>query len=560
MQKRIRFGIMCSGTIFPKWQADTIVNLLKIKEIVPGLLIVNKSASPKGYRKIFSYLKINKLLWILYMFYIKGRLKSSKRVDLSKHLKHFHKIECQTVRKGKFSNYFYTDDIQKIREYQLDFILRFDFGIIRGDILNAARYGIWSFHHDDEEKYRGAPPCFWEIYHDDKVTAAVLQRLTEKLDSGVILYKGYLKTETSYVKNRDQLFFESSKWPSLLCIYLLNNNPDRFNNPPSLTNAPVYTVPNNWQFVIFFLKSIYIKLKEFNKWFFYVNFWNIGIAYGHISSFLSDQKPEVKWFPLKSKKIFLADPFAVCDVENANKLHIFFEAFDFRKRKGIIQYTCFDKEFSPPVTVIEELNHLSYPYILQNGDEVLIIPECFESKTIALYKAKSFPYEWRKNYEMIKDFKGVDNTIIQRNGKYWMFTSDKREGVPYNLKIFFADTLNGKWNPHPNNPVKSDIRSSRSAGTPFEYNSSLYRPSMDNSEMNEGRIVINKITKLTTTEYEEVSVKTVYPYKDSFFSDKIHTICSSGEYTIIDGAKRVHIFSDWHLLVYKLKTLIEKFH
>ena len=509
-------------------------------------------------RKVYDYLEFNKLFWMIYMFYIRGRLKSSKRIDLSEQLKAFQKIECQTIRKGKYSNYFSADDIQKIRDFQLDFILRFDFGIIRGDILTVARYGIWSFHHDDEEKYRGTPPCFWEIYFDDKVTAAVLQRLTEKLDSGIVLYKAFLKTQPSYVKNRDQLFSESSKWPYLLCINLLNNKIDKINNSPSVTKAPIYKVPTNWQFVKFMIKSNLLKLREFFKWLFYVNYWNIGIANGHISSFLSDQKPEINWYPLTSKKVFLADPFAFCDIDNPSKLHIFFETYDFRKSKGIIQYTCFDKEFSSPVTVIEEVNHLSYPYIVQNEEEIFIIPECFESKTVASYVVKTFPYKWERKHEMIHNFEGVDNTVIKRDGLYWMFTSDKREGLSYNLKIYFADALNGNWIPHPNNPVKSDIRSSRSAGTPFEFNNSLYRPSMDNSESNEGRIVINKITRLTTTEFEEVAVKTVFPYESSCYPDKIHTICSSGKYTVVDGARRVHIFSNWHFLVYRFQTIMKK--
>ena len=31
---------------------------------------------------------------------------------------------------------------------------------MRESDLRAARFGVWSFHHDDEEKYRGAPPAF----------------------------------------------------------------------------------------------------------------------------------------------------------------------------------------------------------------------------------------------------------------------------------------------------------------------------------------------------------------------------------------------------------------
>ena len=67
-----------------------------------------------------------------------------------------------------------------------DVLVRFGFGIVKGPMLDLPTHGVWGFHHGDEEKFRGGPPGFWEIMHDDPVTGAVLQRLTEKLDAGRI--------------------------------------------------------------------------------------------------------------------------------------------------------------------------------------------------------------------------------------------------------------------------------------------------------------------------------------------------------------------------------------
>ena len=78
---------------------------------------------------------------------------------MSSYIKNVKKIHCKTFKKGKFSEYFTNSDINEIKNQHLDFILRFSYGIIRGKILDSAKYGIWSFHHDDEKKYRGGPPC-----------------------------------------------------------------------------------------------------------------------------------------------------------------------------------------------------------------------------------------------------------------------------------------------------------------------------------------------------------------------------------------------------------------
>jgi hypothetical protein len=44
---------------------------------------------------------------------------------------------------------FEDDDIRRIRELDLDVILRFGFRLLRGAILDSARYGVWSYHHGD---------------------------------------------------------------------------------------------------------------------------------------------------------------------------------------------------------------------------------------------------------------------------------------------------------------------------------------------------------------------------------------------------------------------------
>jgi methionyl-tRNA formyltransferase len=72
--------------------------------------------------------------------------------------------------RGRFSEYFSASDIALITGHKLDFILRFAFGIVRGAILRAPRYGVWSFHHDDEVRYRRGPPAFWEIHRGEGVT------------------------------------------------------------------------------------------------------------------------------------------------------------------------------------------------------------------------------------------------------------------------------------------------------------------------------------------------------------------------------------------------------
>ncbi len=148
-----------------------------------------------------------------------------------------------------------------IRNFNLDFILRFAPGILRGEILSAARYGIWSYHHDDEEKYRGGPPCFWEIYNGDPQTGAILQRLTDRLDAGIILRKGFVPTiHDSYAGNINSANFESAPWPAQVCTDIRNGHAEYLDAPPSRSTAPIYYPPNNIQSLAFAMKVLLNRL------------------------------------------------------------------------------------------------------------------------------------------------------------------------------------------------------------------------------------------------------------------------------------------------------------
>ena len=94
--------------------------------------------------------------------------------------------------------------IGQIRAKDLDVFLRFGFNILSGDILTVARYGVWSYHHGDNDFHRGGPPHFWELTEKSPLSGVILQVLTEELDGGLVLCKSLFNTEqtTSVSVNR----------------------------------------------------------------------------------------------------------------------------------------------------------------------------------------------------------------------------------------------------------------------------------------------------------------------------------------------------------------------
>ena len=147
------------------------------------------------------------------------------------------------------------------------------------------------------------------------------------------------------------------------------------------------------------------------------------------------------------------------------------------------------------------------------------------------------PDKWTKAATLIADIAAVDTTVFQHNGLWWLMCTQLEHDPTLNLFVWYAQDLFGPWKPHAGNPVKTDVRSSRPAGTPFAYNGELYRPSQDCSNSYGGRIVINRVRELTPRTFKEEVAAVVEPYADGPYPQGIHTLSAVGDMTLVDGKR-----------------------
>jgi hypothetical protein len=540
---------MCKGTNFEEWQALCIEHLLRVSKTRAVLLIVDDAvASSSAFQTLKRMAKKTSSRSLMFDVYDRFLLRShaSRSVNMDQLLSRATILRCRTVRVGTYSEYFTEEDLRTISKFNLDFIIKFAFGIIGGEILHAARYGVWSFQHDDEEKYSGRPPGFWEIYNSDNVTGAILRRLTDGLNAGVVLKKGFLKTiHYSYARNRDSILYESARWPAQVCVEIRNGSAAYLNDVPSRTNAPIMPSPSNVQFIIFSLKVVRNAAIEICRFLFRHDQWNIGIVASPITAFLNPEvKPRIQWLPQTRSNGYLADPFGVF---KGDKLTILCEGFDYRTSKGIISSVESAQTARPlirPAIVLPV--HMSYPYLIVFEGEIYCIPETANAREVALFKAVEFPNKWVKVAPLISDFAAVDCTVFRHNGLWWLFCVNKDHG-DHALYAWHAKDLIGPWKQHSSNPVKTDSRSARPAGTPFIHKGNLIRPAQDNSTAYGASIVLNRVTRLTTTEFREEPIARVEPDAEGPFPDGLHTLSAVGDVTLIDGKRFVFILTAlWH--------------
>lgn len=562
--KTLRIGIMCNGLNFSAWEAKTIRHLINTKGVSVELLIGNADRIEpiwnnninldlqkqnivkkvlrrvlKIYRQFLRFLKTP--LWQQYQRFVNNFFPADcdRQVSLSDELINVDMIYCRIYKKGKYSQYFTDSDIKKIKSYNLDMILRFGFNIIRGEILKVPTYGIWSFHHGDYLKYRGGPPGFWEIYNEDQWSGAILQKLTDRLDDGIVLYSSQFKTDlSSYKKNKCNLFWGTTTWPAIVCRNILSTKDESKFIKSAASTAPIYTAPTNLQTIKYFyiitkhkLKTIFKKNPDTKR-----ELWAIGIINSPVQNLINSLKPlEVKWIEPPANR-FYADPFLI---KKGDTSYIFFEDYSYEKQKGRISYieTKDFKTFSTAKPVIDTAFHLSYPFMLECDGKYYCIPEQQSTREVVLYEAISFPDIWTKKATLLDNFCGIDPTIIRHKNLWWMFIGNHENNESSKLYLFYSEKLEGQWKPHKNNPVRIFPKMTRPAGVIFKYKGKLIRPAQDSTGTYGGSTIFFEIVTLSTEEYKEIMIGELLPNLTNQYPNGLHHITPNNNITIIDGKR-----------------------
>jgi hypothetical protein len=225
---------------------------------------------------------------------------------------------------------------------------------------------------------------------------------------------------------------------------------------------------------------------------------------------------------LDDRRRYYADPFVF---SSEGEKWLFVEEFNYQTGKGIIScmpVTTEHKQTTPQPILVRPY-HLSYPFVFQHDEVIYMLPETGGNRTVELYRARSFPFDWVLHRVLIQDVDVYDATLLRHQERWWMFAAIAHRGGSSQdeLGIFYSEHLEGPWRAHELNPVKSDCRSSRPAGQFVIYGDRLLRPAQD-CESNYGSgLVWLEIEELTTDQFKEREIAR-WP-GSAALADGIHT-------------------------------------
>ena len=354
--------------------------------------------------------------------------------------------------------------------------------------------------------------------------------------SGSILHDGWLQT-VSWWKGAplEALLLEPASWPAAAALDRTNPSPVAGARPADQTVADRRSLtPPRLMLLVAAAARRAIGATDSLMG---RDNWNVGVLPGPIEQVLTSmQRPEIRWLPTVPGH-YAADPFGL---ERDGTLHVFFEDFDHRTGVGSICHVSIatDGTVSEPESVLNPGVHASYPFLVEHEGQVFMLPETSAAGELILYRADDFPRAWRPAATLLEGIPVLDASVIEYDGRWWMFATRQDRGGNQNLFVWHAPALFGPWAPHAANPVKTDARSARPGGTPFFFNGQLYRPSQDDSLVYGGRVVVNRVDVLTTRSFAERPVTAIEPQRGSPYQNGLHTLSSAGANTLVDGNSR----------------------
>ena len=417
----------------------------------------------------------------------------------------------------------------EIADHHLDVLLHLGGPRPRGAILDAPRYGVWSYRH-------GAAldaPLFREMARGVGDAETVLEVL--RADGGHVIYRSTGVTDpVSLHRTRVPAYWKSAHFAMRRLEELANGRwePSRAELPEPAAAPPA--APRTLRYVAAVATRVArrkLRASVFqHQWF---------LGFRRRTGDRLPQDDPAPWrltFPPGDRSY--ADPFVVC---HAGETFVFLEVLAHSPLRGELAVGRLDDDGAliDVAPVLPVAHHTSYPYVFEDSGVLYLIPESSAERRVDLFRATRFPGGWEHAATLLEDVNAVDATVYRHAGRYWMWVTIAVPGARLNEEtfVYFSDRLDGGWTPHPGNPVVSDARRARPAGRPFLHDGLLIRPAQNCSGRYGRQVVFSVVEQMDPDRYSERPDGSLGPEWAGRPNLAAHTYTFDGEWEATDGLR-----------------------
>jgi hypothetical protein len=380
---------------------------------------------------------------------------------------------------------------------------------------------VWQFRFGPEA--RPGPPGGPELVRGER---SVLARLVELAgpNEGRVLVEGRIKTiRHSLAATRARVLDVIARWPARALVWRRAGLVEPESEPIVRLHPepPIEPRARRFRELIGAARRLFECTTE--------EAWRLGVIDAPPAALFDGSRPAIRWLP-EWREGWLADPVGV------HGEVVFAEAFDPATNRGHLVRTGLEAG-APVVPVLRAAHHLSWPFLVEDGGEIFLLPEASATGRIQLWRAAPFPDRFEPDAVLVEGFAGVDPTVLRHAGHWYLFAADRADQDEARLHLFVAEALRGPWRRHPMSPVVDDLGSARPAGPIFEQEGRLYRPAQDCARTYGGAVVINRIEALTPDLYREVPIARLDPDPTGPCPDGLHTLTVTEAGILVDGKR-----------------------
>ena len=546
-QKKLTIGLLCDSLELDELSTYLLKRSENISEFEITTIINHNRSRKTSIDTLYSILRrrgfgyVCRLIGLKCLRLFEGFLLGDryiphdiKREDIDLRSKEI--VNTSPIYDNQGYRYTYSDeDIHKIKNLNLDVLIRCSSGVISGELLRVTPYGILSLHHGDNRKYRGGPAGFWEILNNDINTGFIIQKLSENLDAGVILCRGSVQTHPLLHANVSRVKKRSYEY---MCMTLKNLSYTMdFREDIYVYESNIYQLPSCSNIIKYFIKTLKYYRTVFSQKFGILN------KKWHVYYKFIDNPDELELRlanKLKTKNgEFLADPHIIY---TNSSYKVLFE--NYTKTEGRAKISAIDicRETGKLGTVydlIKEPFHLSFPFSFEHGNQTYLTVESGTRKGIRIYRFLddgSVVY-----HHTILDDAYFADPIIFEYCKFWflLVNQDTGEVKDFNseLNVYRAsDPLSGVWTKISPNGILSGAENARNAGL-IHIGERVFRVNQIQDVHFYGRgFGLNEVFVSENGEYSEKRKYTTnYLFPDGI--EGIHTLDIKAGLLVYDGYK-----------------------